>query len=229
MVFAHSRTGRPQWSEVFKNNPKILKDPAPGQKCVVDRANGGGRRPYHFGYNGELLKFEWNYKYKAEPGELFLSKEEKAIGIPGCVIVEPNTKDADLSRNKAWPWDRWQALVDSIDLPWVQLGPLETRTLKNVKRGVTKSFRDALGWVNKASLIVTTDGALHHAAAALGKPAVVLWGGLAPPQVLGYDMHKNICHATEWCGYNKPCAHCKEAMDKITVEEVREAILEMRQ
>lgn len=226
VVFAHPKTNRPQWSEVFRGNPKILKDPYPGQRCVVDRSHGGGKRPYHHGYDGERLKFEWNYNYKAEPGEVFLTPEEKRLGIPGCVIVEPHTKDAALSKNKAWPWERWQELVRSIDLPWVQLG--EGKGLDGVSRGVTKTFREAMGWIYSASLVVTTDGALHHAAAALGKPAVVLWGGLAPPQVLGYDFHKNLCHASYWCGFNKPCDHCRDEMNKITVDEVREAILEMR-
>lgn len=228
VVFANPKSGKPQWSEVFKGNPKILKDPAPGQKCVVDRNHGAGHRPYHKGYDGEKLQFDWNYDFKAEPGELFLSKEERAVGIPGAVIIEPNTKNADLSRNKAWPWERWQALVDRTPLPWVQLGDRESPTLKGVTRVSTKHFRDALGWLEKASLLVTTDGALHHAAAALGRPAVVLWGGLVPPSMLGYDAHRNISHAKDWCGLNKPCDHCRNAMESISVDEVREAILEMR-
>ena len=225
VVFAHSKTNKPMWSEVFTNNKKILKHPANGQKCVVVR-NHGGTRPYHLGYDGE--RFHWNYKFKAEPGELFLSKQEQAKGIPGAVIIEPHTKDAAMSKNKAWPWERWQELVNSLPLPWVQLGPHSARSLDGVTRHVTKEFRDSLGYLAKCSLLVTTDGALHHAAAALGKPAIVLWGGLVPPQILGYDIHKNICHADSWCGMNSACDHCKAAMEKITVEEVRSAILEMR-
>lgn len=159
---------------------------------------------------------------------MFLSREELEVGIPGAVIIEPNTKAADLSKNKAWPWERWQELVDSLNLPWVQLGDTESQTLKGVRRVHTKHFRDALGYLDKCTLLVTTDGALHHAAAALGKKAVVLWGGLAPPQILGYELHRNICHADWWCGYNKPCVHCRDTMAKITVDEVRKAILEMR-
>lgn len=226
VVFCHSKTGAALYSEVFKHNPKILERPKSGQKCVVVR-NHGGTRPYHLGYDGE--RFHWNYKFRAEPGELFLTNQEKKLGIAGAVIVEPHVKEAPLSKNKAWPWERWQELVESLPLPWVQLGPKDTETLNGVKRGVTRTFREALGWIYNASLIVTTDGALHHAAAAFGKPAVVLWGGLAPPQVLGYDSHTNLCHATNWCGLNKPCEHCKEAMESITVEEVRNAIKRLRE
>jgi hypothetical protein len=227
VVFAHPKTGAPYWSEVFKNNPRILKDPQRGQKCVVVRSHGGGHRPYHKGYDGE--RFHWNYDYKTVPGELFLSPEEVKEGIPGAVLIEPHTKEGASSLNKAWPFERWQEVVDKLPLPWVQLGNAEPKSLKRVHRVVTKNFREALAYVDKCSLVVTTDGALHHAAAALGKKAVVLWGGLAPPSMLGYDFHKNICHATSWCGFNKHCDHCKTAMNRITVEEVIKGIHEMRQ
>jgi ADP-heptose:LPS heptosyltransferase len=143
-------------------------------------------------------------------------------------LIEPHTKSQEFSRNKEWPWDRWQEVVKRLDLPWVQLGNEESKSLDGVKRVVTKSFRDALGYINKASLVVTTDGALHHAAAALGKPAVVLWGGLAPWTVLGYSTHTNICKATSVCGSIKSCSHCQKAMEAITVEDVIKAIDEMR-
>lgn len=227
VVFAHSKTGKPQWSEVFKGNPRIEKEPVPGREYCIVR-NHGGARPYHLGYDGEKQRFEWNYKYKAEPGELYLTPGAKKVGQVGAVLIEPNTKDFPLSKNKAWPWERWQEVVDRIDLPWVQLGSPESRSLERVRRVVTDSFMDALGWVYNASLVVTTDGALHHAAAALGTPAVVLWGGLAPPQILGYDSHINICHATTWCGSNFECQHCKDAMALITVDEVVKAVNESR-
>lgn len=227
VVFANRKTGAPMWSEAFENNPRILKNPAPKQKCVVIRGHGAGHRPYHNGYDGE--RFYWNYDWKAIPGELWLSKQEKATGVPGAVLIEPHTKNTPLSKNKAWEWDRWQRLVDSLPLPWVQLGAPDMPSLNGVKRIKTKSYREALGFVNQCSLLVATDGALHHTAAALGKPAVVLWGGLAPPSILGYPAHRNLCHATYWCGLNAPCEHCKEAMSKISVDEVVEAVREMRQ
>jgi ADP-heptose:LPS heptosyltransferase len=221
VAFKSPKTGKFFWSEVFRNNPRILKNPYPGQKFVAIH-NASGSRPYIEAITPERIIF--NLDFRAEPGELFLTAEEKQSWIPGAVIIEPHTKDKEFSRNKAWPWERWQDLVDSVDLPWVQVGDPEMRSLNGVRRVHTKSFRDALGYVNAASLVVTTDGALHHAAAALGKPAVVLWGGLAPHTVLGYDFHTNICHAEKACGSLFSCKHCQDAMASITVEEVREAI-----
>lgn len=223
VVFADKKTKKIYWDEVFENNPRILKRPENGQKVVVVE-NIPKRRPYIELATPE--RYYYNLDFRAEPGELFLSDEEKASGIEGAVLIEPNTKDYGLSLNKAWPWDRWQEVARRIDLPWVQLGPEESRSLDGVKRVVTKTFRDALGYIRKASLVVTTDGGLHHAAAALGVPAVVLWGGLAPHTVLGYDFHTNICKTDRVCGSFHACAHCHDAMNAITVDEVARAIEE---
>jgi ADP-heptose:LPS heptosyltransferase len=94
-----------------------------------------------------------------------------------------------------------------------------------VEHIVTPSFRVAISAMSGASLYIGPDGGLHHVAAALGIPAVVLWGGVASPKNLGYDFHTNIWHGDEPCGtVNGICGHCKEAMAKITVEEVLEAV-----
>ena len=69
-----------------------------------------------------------------------------------------------------------------------------------------------------------TDGGLHHAAAALGKKAVVVWGGLVGPNTLGYDTQTNLCKASSFCGSITPCLHCRQALDAITPDMVVEAI-----
>jgi hypothetical protein len=55
---------------------------------------------------------------------------------------------------------------------------------------------------------------------------VVLWGGLVSPTILGYEFHRNIWYGAEPCGSRYVCAHCREAMESITVEEVKVAIEE---
>ena len=43
-----------------------------------------------------------------------------------------------------------------------------------------------------ARAAVLHEGGLHHAAAALGMPAVVLFGGMISPRNTGYDVHVNL-------------------------------------
>jgi ADP-heptose:LPS heptosyltransferase len=93
-----------------------------------------------------------------------------------------------------------------------------------VRRVETSSFRDACRLLSNADLFVGTDGGLHHAAAALGKRAVVVWGGLVSPKILGYDSHINLHSGTHSCGSEGPCLHCRKALDWVTVDMVVSAI-----
>lgn len=223
-VFANDE-GRVSYNPiVFKNNPRVTDSPKEGERVVRIR-NFAGNRPYIEKVTPERVY--WNYKFKAPYGELWLSKQEKAVGITDAVIIEPYVKNHHIfSQNKAWDIERWKALVKSIDLPWVQLGPASAKALPGVRKINTNTFRDAIPYLNKARLVVTTDGGMHHTRAALGKDAVVLWGGLVPPTMLGYKTHKNLWHGAESCGSLYLCAHCRDAMNEITVEEVRAAVEE---
>jgi ADP-heptose:LPS heptosyltransferase len=222
VLFFSPISKRVYWVEdAFKGNPRILKD-FPGQGEAVVIRNFPGHRPYYEGATSE--RYIYNYKFKNEPGELYLTEEEKAKCLPGVVIVEPHTKqELAFSRNKAWPWERWQELVKTLDLPWVQLGAPGLRPLEGVRRIETPNFRDALGYLNSASLLVTTDGALHHAAAALKVPAVVLWTGASDPKIAGYKTQTNL-RKTNTCGSKVECEHCKIGMERISVEMVADAI-----
>jgi hypothetical protein len=207
-----------EWGEVFENNPHISKEIVPG--CVWVHSN-KSFRPYVDNEKCTADKMAWRRDFKASPGELFLTAEEKAKWTQtGFVYIEPNIKGW-LGPNKDWGFDRWQEVVNRLPLRWVQ-GP--GRKLEGVEQVQTASFRDACALLARADLFVGTDGGLHHAAAALGKKAVVVWGGFTHPRNLGYDTHINLHSGVEPCGSLKPCDHCKKAMDRITVEMVVKAI-----
>jgi ADP-heptose:LPS heptosyltransferase len=106
----------------------------------------------------------------------------------------------------------------------LQIGLKDKRKLKGVPYLET-TFRQALAVLQGASLLVTTDGALHHAAAALGVPAVVIWGGFTSPKNLGYDSHTNLWTGAHPCGIWKyECPHCRKALNAITPQQVIDAI-----
>jgi ADP-heptose:LPS heptosyltransferase len=225
VVFANESKRISYNPDVFQNNPRVTHKPDPGEQ-VVRIENYAGHRPYIRAVTEE--RFHWNETFKARPGEFWLDEQEKKIGIEDAVIIEPYVKDHHVfSQNKAWPLERWQALVEAMpDVRWVQLGQPDRKALKGVRKINTRRFREALPYLNKARLVVTTDGGLHHSRAALGRDAVVLWGGLVSPTILGYDSQKNLWHGAEACGSRYLCAHCREAMDSITVEEVKLAVEE---
>jgi hypothetical protein len=204
------------WSPVFENNPRIAKELNKGEVFAWVR-NHPGRRPYI----KQIHKhhYEFHEGFKARPGELYLGEVEKN----GYVLIEPNVKkDLALGLNKDWGIDNWKSLVSKLDCDWRQMG---TGDFIDKSRAIyTPDFMQALKILAGARLLITTDGALHHAAAALGIPAIVLWGGVASPVNLGYDTHINLWHGDQPCGsHSKECPHCKKAMAKISVEEVIEA------
>lgn len=204
--------------QVFESNPRIAKvrDPEQDYVGIFDFP---GNRPYIKEVTAD--RFVFDPDFRAMPGELFL--ERKPIG--DYILIEPNVKRSmPMGYNKSWPFGRWQEIAN-LPYMFVQLGTVDARRLTGVKRVYTESFRQALHWLSGAKLLVTTDGGLHHAAAALGVPAVVLWGGMASPVNLGYASHTNIWHGDEPCGsHSKKCPHCRAAMKKISVDEVTEAI-----
>jgi hypothetical protein len=217
-VFGDGKT--PVWSAIWENNPKIAGTTGPDTNWVADYP---GHRPYIKAI--EPKRYVFNESFRAPYGRIYLSQQERdwaARQVKGdYVLVEPYVKDhvpiLKLGANKAW--NGWDELL-KMDLPWLQIGD---GTKKAKTRFVhTGRVRNALAMVAGAKLVVTTDGMLHHAAAALGVPAVVLWGGVVSPKILGYPTHINIWNGAESCGsYAEVCPHCREAMDSISVEQVK--------
>lgn len=209
------------WDESYLHNPKIAHNPKDGEELYWIQ-NYPTKRPYIKHIDKDRKKVTWNEDFRAKPGEIYLSEKERSfVKRKDYVIVEPNVKDWTVGFNKCWHPDYWQDLV-SLDLPWVQMGP--GWVLRNVDYVYTPTFREALAMLEKAALVVTTDGALHHAAAAMGVPAVVIWGGFVSPKLLGYSQHINICKAKDHCGNIDLCDHCRDALDSITPDEVKEVI-----
>lgn len=89
----------------------------------------------------------------------------------------------------------------------------------------TPDFWRACAILSRASAYVGHEGGLHHAAAALGIPGVVIFGGFISPETTGYDCHVNLFTGGNACGNRTPCMHCRDAMNRITPEAVAEALI----
>ena len=170
-------------------------------------------------------RLPWRYtSWRAHPGELFQVPRRE----PGrYVVIEPHIK-ANASPNKDWGWARWQALVNlRRDLDWVQPGPPGTRVLDGARHAATADFRAACGLLAGARAAVLPEGGLHHAAAALDLPAVVIFGGMTAPANTGYDSHVNLfepMNGASPCGRRVACGHCARAMAAIRPAAVAEQL-----
>ncbi len=179
------------------------------------------------GYNPKMIGWKWKYApFRAIRGDIFLTREErewaKQFG-EGFIIAEPNLKGMVGGSNRDWGFDKWLALSERI--PMIQMSGERRLPCRHID---TPTFRHACAVLERAAGIVTTNGGLHHAAAALRKPAVVIWGGYNSPNMLGYSDHFNLYEPSTDCeGRQKPCTACRECMDKITVDRVLENVRRM--
>jgi hypothetical protein len=210
-------TGRLYWSEVFENNPRLVR--RPGTRCAPLR-NAPGYRPYIAGKTPD--RFLWR-RWDIRPGELYFSAAELAFAEPyrGAMFVEPHTKVP--GGNKAWPFDRWQAVVDRLGTRVVQTGQAGSRALVGAEF-VETTFRQAAAVLSVCRAFAGAEGAMHHAAAAVGVRSVVLWSEFISPEFTGYASQRNIRHAGAACGARVPCKGCRASMDAIAVDEVYEAL-----
>lgn len=213
---------------IFQDNPNIA---TPANMRVTPTRNiewvpfYKGNRIYNSAAPGRWV---WNYEFKAKPGELFFSYDERKFSHRyvgnETVVIEPNLPAyKSVSVNKRWPVERYREVARRLIREGrrvVQFDYGSGERLPGVESLQTPSFRHAAAILSRAALYIGPEGGLHHAAAAVNTPAVVLFGGFIPPQVTGYDGHVNLTGGAEACGSWNACEHCRAAMNAISVEEV---------
>lgn len=215
---------------VFRYNRNIAR---PGQESLKNLewiAFFKGSRIYNRDAGG---RWEWNLSFRPTRGELFFSAVEQTVARragSGFVVIEPNVPNwKSVAPNKQWPVERYAEVAQRLKSSGIDVVQFNYRHalhhLPGVREISTRDFRHAAALLARSALYIGPEGGLHHAAAAVGIPAVVLFGGFIPPQVTGYPTHTNLTGGAEACGRYHPCDHCRAAMDAISVDEVMEASL----
>lgn len=212
---------------IFRGNPNVAPPGSEGSRGLEWIHYCRGHRIYATQVGDRWV---WNFRFSAIPGEMYFADEELRFALnsgSGFVLIEPNLPPKMVAPNKRWDHERWQAVADLLVRDGHEVCqfvyPNAVR-LKGVRPIASPGFREACAALARAALYIGPEGGLHHASAAVGIGAVVLFGGFIPPQVTGYAAHTNLTGgATLFCGSLKPCPHCRAAMDAITVEHVYEA------
>lgn len=225
---------RVRWDDLWTGNPIIASPQEVAAGEPVHRIkNAVGCRPY--------LKYPFshatgwrftNWRARDHRGKLYLTEAELDAGarfarvLSPFVLIEPSPIAAS-NPNKAWPPASFERLIAmSSDLTFVQLAHREMRPIFGIVPVPTRSFRESCAVLRYASAYVGPEGALHHAAAILGVPAVVIFGGCASVSTTGYPEQLNLADSGREtpCGRWLPCEHCARAMRAITPEIVSEAL-----
>jgi ADP-heptose:LPS heptosyltransferase len=191
---------------IFHGNPNVARPGSEGAKDLEWIPFYKGNRIYNRPGGDRWI---WNYEFKPKPGEIFLDAIELAHGRrygKDFVLVEPSMLQwKTYAANKDWGRDNFQAVVDRLRAAGETVLQFKFKRgaemLKGAMKARTLSFREAMGVLKNAKLYIGPEGGMHHAAAALGIPAVVIFGGWIPPSVTGYDMHANITGSdAHFCG-----------------------------
>ena len=235
-------------SIIYENNPNIANcNNLDYSKPIHIIDYHPGNRPYiNYEKTKKLNRYIWNNNFKPKAGQIFFSKEEKfkanqifnsaknywktknkSNKFKAVIFLESSsTKLNDIQfglkqQNLSWGHENWQKLVNKISNTYLIIQSCHKQTLKLDGVYVTDdlSFRLSSAVMNKCDLFLGAHGGFAHVAAALEKSAIIYFGGWAPPEILGYQTHKNIYFKNDSspCGmFSKKCIHCEEARKKIT-------------
>lgn len=92
------------------------------------------------------------------------------------------------------------------------------------------SVLELIAFIAGLRLVVCAEGGIQHIAAAVGTPAVVIFGGFSSPEWNGYPFNRNLVNLKEcaYCYTPFPCEAKveRECMREITVTMVMDAIRE---
>lgn len=231
-----NRNGLARWTPIWDGNPRLARPGefagrVPAETDTVQLLhNFPGHRPYldygKFRNRDPQDPYVFT-QWRVEPGEIYLTDDEKKLAerARGRIILEPNLKPG-ASPNKDWGFERWESLKREL---WgerlLQIGAPGVRTLEGIRFIPTRDMREAAAVLSGAELLIAPEGGLHHAAAALGVPAIVIFGGFISPATTGYDAHINFFVGDRPCGMRVPCSHCRKAMAAIRPLEVAGAAL----
>lgn len=227
---------KPRWQPIWDGNPAILSPAAAhlapnGSYRIL--MSGPNCRPYIVPpFTAETgWTFNTAFRCREHVATLYLTDGERQRGETArsqygpYVLIEPYTKH----ENFRWPLKSWASLVKACpDLTFVQHTHAASVKVKGAHYEPA-TFSEACGLIASADLYVRSESGLCHAAAALGIPQVTIFGGCMNPEVMGYYPDQTVMADRgpgSPCGRWLPCAHCAAVMERLSVDDVVEAMRE---
>ena len=145
-------------------------------------------------------------------------------------LICPDVKETHHDVNKTWY--HWQELTNTLnDLGHnvVRLKHIaEAKRYKNATDYTTANIRQSLAVVDRADLVITTDGFWHHASAYTKTPCVTIYGSCTSDRDLGYSEQANIVTRDEHSPcytIHKKCNKCVTNMWNISAKDVIDEIV----
>lgn len=217
--------------DIFANNPNIARPSQEKQDNLIWFPHYKKQFPY-CNFDGAHRKYIWNPDFKIQAGEFFFSQDELVCSVKKpFIVIEPNLAWHRLvNLNKDWGDGKFETLGKAL----IECGHTVVQCMHATSRRKipgahcvsTPQFRKAAAVMAHASLIISPEGANHHAAAALGVRSVIVWGDWSP-HTMGYPNQIKLSgrEKLQACGHTFNCPHCRKVMDSISVDEVYQAAI----
>jgi hypothetical protein len=249
VVVGNYKTKQALDSIIFFNNPNISDPKKLDERRIVHFVDHNNtNRPYIDWQKTTKHKYYWNFNHRSMPGELYFEKQEiseaknaiteaavfwkssNTAEHKGIILIESSKVAKVKSKcgeNQNWGLEKWNKTIEILRKNYIIINTVHNNSFSH--RDIFSydcSFRVACAIMKYCNLYLGPEGGFAHAAAALSKPGVVIYGGWIPPQVIGYDFHENLYVDIEGspCGIRDKCDHCKKCMDLITVDNVINAV-----
>lgn len=231
------RTKQPRWHDLWSREAAIVRH---GEKVdralVVDMVNGPGARPYIARWETEDGKARSIFSdWEARPlrASWPLTAEESAAAAEhgrrlGPYAVLEHRLAPQASPNKAWSDEGYAAVargLRKLGLLPIQLGPEPENLLPDVVHVQTKDFMDVFPALAGAALYIGPECGLHHAAAAVGARAVVIFGHFASRRATGYPPGHKILGGDHGCGRWGTCPDCCRWLRALSPQSVLDAAM----
>ena len=151
----------------------------------------------------------------------------ESTGTDRYVVIEPNSK-VNYTPNRAYPFEKWQKIVNSLkeQITFVQVGVSGSKVLDNVVDLTGKTtFRDTAKVIKLASVFVSAEGGLVHAATAVGTKSIVIITGYQSEKMVAYPQNINVnISSHEVCGLKVSCDHCRLDAENHNHENITEIL-----
>jgi ADP-heptose:LPS heptosyltransferase len=133
-------------------------------------------------------------KLKIEKNEIFFSSEELTYfknKFPfydkKFAIINPVSKKT-YTTVKSWGFEKYQKLVNSHDIMWIQVGMIKDPILKNALNLNGKTtLREFFFLVKSSFFVIGDEGSLNHIAACFDKKSFVVMSGFTPSKLISYS------------------------------------------
>jgi len=144
-------------------------------------------------------------------------------------IAIQSTGLATWTDNKNWGHQKMGKVIELLksDYSFLQLGSHDDPSLSvDLNLSGKVSPREAICYLKRCQKMVAQEGFLMHAAAAVGVPSVIIYGGFIAPWQSGYDCNINLYTTLPCapCFLTSPCPYGKRCLEDIKPSHVIEAL-----